>query len=172
MVPTRHGATRSLLEQFEALVASAREGYERQANRRPPRLLQVRHFARWEPAEGLLTGSSELVVEPSPSGPAELVLNPWTPAIEPGATAPRVEAREDGRTAIRVEGTAPTTVVVRWQLRARPGSRGCGFTLGLPATETARLVLELPDGWFPDGPPGVRQGPRAYRRAEAQDLAV
>ena len=73
-------------EQFEALVASAREGYERQADLRPPRLLRVRHFARWEPAAGLLSGSSELVVEPSPSGPGALVLNPWTPAIEPGAT--------------------------------------------------------------------------------------
>ncbi len=147
------------LEQFDALVASAREGHERQANLRPPRLLRVRHLARWEPAEGLLIGSSELVVDPSPGGPGELVLNPWTPAIEPGTLAPLAEALEDGRTAIRVEGNAPATVVVRWQLRARPGSRGCGFTLGLPTIDTARLVLELPDGWFPDGPPGIRQGP-------------
>ncbi len=146
-------------DQFEALVASARQGYERQSNLRPPRLLQIHHFARWEPATGMLNGRSELVVEPSPAGPGELVLNPWTPAIEPGPAAPSVEAQEDGRTAIPVEGTAPSTVVVRWQLRARPGSRGCGFTLGLPATETARLVLELPDGWSPDGPPGIRQGP-------------
>jgi hypothetical protein len=146
-------------ERFETLVDSARDGLERQAKLAPPRLLQARHHARWEPTAGLLIGRSELAVDPSPGGAGALVLHPWTPAIEPGSTTAVVEALADGRTAVRVAGSAPTVVVVGWQLRARPGSRGCGFTLGLPTTETARLVLELPDGWVPEGPPGIRQGP-------------
>jgi hypothetical protein len=113
-----------------------------------------------------LIGNSELVVEPSPSGPGELLLDSWTPAIEPGGAAPRVEAREDGRTVLRVEGAAPSTVVVCWQLRARPGSRGCGFTLGLPEIDAACLRLELPDGWVPEGPPGICQGPEPTADAE------
>ncbi len=145
-------------EGFEALVRSAREGFDRQEGLASPRLLRARHFARWDPVAGLLTGRSELVVERFPAGPGALVLSPWTPAIEFDPASPQVEAFEDGKTAVRVNA-ATTTALIRWQLRARPSSRGRGFTLGLPATAMASLVLDLPDGWIPDGPQGIRQGP-------------
>ena len=147
---------------FEALVVSARSGAERQAGLAAPRLLRARHFARWDPGSGLLIGRSELVVEPSGSGPSELVLDPWSPAIDVSAgpdRGPRIGAREDGRTLVRVNSTETATLALGWQLRARPSSSDRGFSLGLPATETASLELDLPDGWIPDGPSGIRRGP-------------
>ena len=145
-------------DRFETLVRTAREGAARRARSAPPRLLRARHFARWE--SGVLVGRSELVVEPSAAGPSALVLEPWTPAIEPpadGSTPLRVQ--DSGRTTLLVEASEDTTLELPWQLRARPRSKGRGFTLGLPATDTASLRLDLPEGWVPEGPEGIRQGP-------------
>ncbi len=108
----------------------------------------------------MLVGRSELVVEPSAAGPSALVLEPWTPAIEPpadGSTPLRVQ--DSGRTTLLVEASEVTTLELRWQLRARPRSKGRGFSLGMPATDMASLRLELPEGWVPEGPEGIRQGP-------------
>ncbi|WP_406695457.1 hypothetical protein V5E97_30995 [Singulisphaera sp. Ch08] len=146
-------------EQFDSLLASARAGYQRQAGQAPARLLQARHFARWN--AGLLTGRSELVIEaPAGPGPHELILSPWTPAIEP-SDEPSTELRmhSDGRTAVRVAPGTVSTVTLKWQLRARTGSQGRRFTLGLPETETSRLILDLPEDWIPEGASGIRQGP-------------
>lgn len=152
------------VEQFEAMVASARSGPGRQSAPAAPRLLVARHFARWDPDSGLLLGRSELVVEPSAFGPSELLLSSWTPAIDadrtpPDDESPRVRSREDGRTLVRVDAAETSTITLPWQLRARPGSNGRGFTLGLPASEVAGLELDLPEDFIPEGPPGIRQGP-------------
>ncbi|HMB06303.1 MAG TPA: hypothetical protein VKP69_21540, partial [Isosphaeraceae bacterium] len=142
--------------EFEALVEGARAAAERPAPPAVSRLLRARHSARWE--DGVLSGRSELVVDAP--GPSELELAPWTPAIVIPAGAPSpLRARESGRTAVRVEPSGPSTIALDWQLRARPSSKGRGFTLGLPQTEGSRLTLDLPDGWVPEGPAGVRQGP-------------
>lgn len=148
-----------LAEQFDALLASARAGYQREAGRAPARLLQARHFARWN--AGLLTGRSELVIEaPAGPGPYELILNPWTPAIEPSEGPSTVlRMHNDGRTAVRVEAGTVSTVTLKWQLRARTGSQGRRFTLALPETETSKLTLDLPEDWVPEGASGIRQGP-------------
>ena len=50
-------------EEFDALVDQARSGVERMNRLTAPRLLQAQHFARWD--AGLLSGRSELVIEPS-----------------------------------------------------------------------------------------------------------
>ncbi|WP_074315495.1 hypothetical protein [Singulisphaera sp. GP187] len=146
-------------EQFDALLASARAGYQRLAGGAPARLLQARHSARWN--AGLLVGSSVLVIDaPSGKGPYELILSPWTAAIEPAeAATTRLRMHDDGRTAVRVEAGTVSTVTLKWQLRARTGSQGRRFTLGLPDTETSRLTLDLPEDWIPEGATGIRQGP-------------
>jgi hypothetical protein len=144
-------------DEFEALVDKARAGADRQA-RPASRLLRARHSARWE--DGILQGRSELVVEAS--GPAELELTPWTPALEVQALgASPFRAQESGRTAVLVERPGPSTITLVWQLGARPGAKGRGFSLGLPQTETSQLTLDLPEGWVPEGPAGLRQGPHA-----------
>jgi hypothetical protein len=148
-------------DEFEGLMKAACAGYERQRVIAPPRLLRARHSARWDEARGLLVGRTELVVEPSssPSGPGELLLSPWTPAIATDAAGPVVLAHQDGPAAVRVGAGSPARVALRWQLRARPTSRGRGFTLGLPTVATAALEVDLPVGTVPEGPPGIRRGP-------------
>jgi hypothetical protein len=148
-------------EQLEALLAAAREGFARQSALARPRLLRASHFARWDRAAGLLTGSSELVVESTDAAPRELVLSPWTPAVVADPAAAAVVAREDGQLAVSVEAGGQTPLLIRWQLRARPSARGRGFSLALPASDVSALVLDLPAGTIPDGPPGIREGPIA-----------
>ena len=158
------------VDQFEALVASARKGAEQRSALAPPRLLKARHFMRWDTGDELLTGRSELVVEPSSGGPSELELSPWSPAIDvsPEATGPAlVQAREDGRTSVWIEAGPTTTIVLPWQLRARPGSKGRGYSLDLPATSIASLVFDLPDRWIPQGPSGIQHAPEAGTNTEA-----
>jgi hypothetical protein len=145
-------------ESFEALIKAAREASARANRRVAPRLLRAEHHARWE--SGLLVGHTELVIEPAESGPADLVLAPWTPAIAgPGAPMDLVRARDDGRTVIRIDSKKTTTIGLDWQLQARSGPGGRGFTLGVPEIDAGTLVLDLPVGLIPDGPPGLRQGP-------------
>ncbi|MDR3636567.1 MAG: hypothetical protein P4L84_22385 [Isosphaeraceae bacterium] len=147
------------LKEFDALVAAAKAGAERSTEPAVPRLLRARHFARWE--SGVLVGRSELDVDPA-GRPGELALVPWTPALD-GTLAPAagVDFRVDdsGRTALGIGDPDLTTVTLRWQLRARAGSQGRGFTLGLPGAAISALELDLPEGWTPDGPAGVRRGP-------------
>lgn len=146
--------------EFDALFEAARAGAQRQAEQAPARLLAARHFARWN--AGILTGRSELVIEaPRGRDSVELTLAPWTPAIEPadGGAGGLLRMYGDGRLAVRVGAGTVTTITLRWQLRARAGSQGRGFTLGLPETETFRLTLDLPKDWVPEGPGGIRQGP-------------
>lgn len=145
-------------DEFEALMTSARAGHERRAGPPPARLLRAHHQARWD--EGRLVGRSELVAESPVPGGSEMVLAPWTPAIDPpegSSTALRMH--DDGRTALRLDSTEPTTTALSWQLRARPNSRGKAFHLGLPASETSTLRLDLPEGWVPEGLEGVVLGP-------------
>ncbi len=91
---------------------------QRHEGRAPARLLQARHFARWN--AGLLTGRSELVVDaPAGPGPHELILGPWTPAIAASADLSAIlRMHSDGRTAIRVAAGRVTTVTLNWQVRA------------------------------------------------------
>jgi hypothetical protein len=145
-------------DRFEALVRDAREGYHRLQGRTAPRLLRARHAARWE--DGVLVGRSELAVAPAGAGPSDLALEPWSPAIDPADAGPaRLRVDDAGRAAIRLDPAAPATITLRWHLRARPLSKGRGFSLDLPAADVASLTLDLPDGLVPEGPEGVRQGP-------------
>ena len=150
--------------EFETLVEQARAGVERRSGLGAPRLLQARHSARFQ--DGFLFGRSELTVDPTGAGPSnpkrdrELELNPWTPAIDPAGEAPSpLRASDSGQTAIRVEPSGPATIALSWRLRARTSANGRGFTLGLPRTDCARLTLDLPAGWVPEGPSGIRRGP-------------
>jgi len=145
-------------EELEALIQAATEGIRRRSREKPPRLLRAKHFARWE--AGSLVGRSELLVSNEGAHPAELTLSPWTLAIVPTVEkSNRLRMSDLGQTAVLVD-PADTTITLSWQLQARPNSSGKGFSLGLPATETASFELELPVGWVPEGVEGIRQGPR------------
>lgn len=156
------------LKEFDALVSAAKTAAEHAQRTDMPRMLRARHVVRWE--AGVLVGRSELDVEPA-SRPSELALVPWTPALtEPPAPASNAELRvdESGRTALGIDAKGATTVTLRWELRARSGSRGRGFTLGLPGAAISSLELDLPEGWTPDGPAGVRRGPERPTAAGRQ----
>jgi len=149
-------------EAFDRLLRDARSGAAARHGPDAPRLLRAGHSARWE--GGVLTGRTELVIEPPPTGPGVLVLDPWTPAATPGDGRPAV-VRSDGagRTVVRVgprgKDGGTVTAVVEWTLRARPGSGGRKFVIGLPGDESSALALDLPQGVEPEGPPGLRRGP-------------
>ena len=147
---------------FEDLLRAVKAASLNGAQAEGPRLLKAKHEARWE--DGELVGRSELVIDPPKSVAGALVLEPWTPAVdaaEPG-TVP-VQSDDAGRSSIRVEPVArdggAVKAAVAWRLRARPGSRGRKFALGLPGREACELSLDLPVGLEPEGPPGLRQGP-------------
>ena len=146
------------VEQFERLVKEAQEAVERSQGRTVPRLLRGRHVARWD--AGVLIGRSELLVEPSSTRAAELAIDPWTPAVD-RANSDRSPLRShaQGQTALWIESGATKTIRLEWQLRARPGSDGRGFTLGLPGVAASMLELDLPAGWIPEGPDGISDGP-------------
>ena len=117
------------------------------------------HAARWE--DGVLVGRSELLVEAAHSGPSSVLLEPWTPAIVPGATG--IRATDSGRTFLRVAAAtvhdSRVTASVSWQLRARPGTQGRKFALGLPGAGACELTLDLPRNLVPEGILGPRRGP-------------
>jgi len=143
------------IAEFEALARDARAGAARAARGDRPRLIRAHHEARW--AGGVLVGRSELTVEGAEAGPAPLALVPWTPAIPGPAGAARAGA--DGRTTLLVGSGKAEAVTLGWELRARPGSDGHTFALGLPKLDAATLILDVPADRVPEGPTGVRQGP-------------
>jgi len=141
--------------EFESLARDAAAA----AGATPPRVLRASHSARWE--DGVLVGRSELVIDPPRPGPGVLVLEPWTPAIDASAagSAP-VRSDDSGRTVLRVEPAGDAvTAVAHWRLRARAGSGGRKFALGLPGAGACELKLDLPVGLQPEGPGGLRRGP-------------
>jgi len=149
-------------ERFESLLDSAIRGTSPTRMASPPRLIRARHHARWN--AGVLTGESRLAAVNPDSGPTALVLDPWTPMIlaRPG-NLQSVGALESGKTVLLIEPSASAgaspAVTLDWELRARPDSEGRSFALGLPGDETTELTLELPAGWLPLGPEGLREGP-------------
>jgi len=152
-------------EEFDQLVQAATEQQSRRTRPLGARILRARHHAQWN--SGGLTGHSELTVEAPPGEqgkPAELSLHPWSPAIDSsklGSTELRMS--DAGQASVLVPAGAVSTVRLSWQLRARPGSLGRGFSLNLPETEVSELTLDLPQGWIPEGPGGLRAGPSASK---------
>jgi len=151
------------LGEFDALVAGA-ERRARERGRGGPRLVRARHQARFSP--GLLVGRSELTVAADAAD--VLPIEPWSPAILQGPESGAVAASSpSGETLLRLEPDAEAsargqmTVVLEWELRARPDSRGRIFALALPGDETTTLELDLPPGWEPSGAAGRREGPSA-----------
>lgn len=157
---------------FDRLVKAAREGVARRAENAPPKLLRASHSAIWE--DGVLVGRSELVIDPPKSGAGVLVLEPWTPASEPGSGGTEgVRSDVAGRSLLRVRQASkdggPVTAVVAWRLRARPGTGGRKFALGLPGLAACGLKLDVPEGLEPEGPTGLRQGPKPTGKAGRAD---
>ncbi|MGD0039186.1 MAG: hypothetical protein ABSE84_02010, partial [Isosphaeraceae bacterium] len=149
-------------DRFESLLDSAIRGTSPAKNTIPSRLIRARHHARWN--AGVLSGESRLAAVIPNSGPAALVLDPWTPMIlAPPRNLQSVGALESGKTVLLIESSASAggnpAVTLDWELRARPDSEGRSFALGLPGDETTELTLELPAGWLPLGPEGLREGP-------------
>src|SRR5207248_3172446 len=62
---------------------------------------------------------------------------------------------------LRTTTTESTTLTLDWELAARVGSNGLAFVLGLPKLDPTALSLDLPADLIPEGPSGVRQGPRS-----------
>ena len=146
---------------FDRLVRSALAGAARRAGPSSPRILKATHSARWQ--DGLLVGRSRFVIESPEEGTRAVALSPWTPAVD-GLAQGTVEVRSDdaGQTLLRVTRGPrgdPVTATVEWQLRSRPGSSGRKFALGLPEVDASSLSLDLPAGWEPEGPSGLRTGP-------------
>jgi hypothetical protein len=145
---------------FEAKVAAAFQGQSSTLLDRSPRLIRARHQARV--SSGVLTGTSDLVIEPARAGPGEYVLEPWTPAIVPSSgTAGVVRARFDGKPTLWIDQGSTKTIHLEWELQARAYSRGRGFVLRLPGGETSSLSLDIPQGWEPASRRGIRRGPLA-----------
>ena len=94
-------------------------------------------------------------------------MEPWTPAIDPTARGSTpVAASSAGETLLRIEPAAKSgetaTAVIAWHTRrARDGSHGRKFALALPGTGPTELKLDLPEGFEPEGLPGLRRGPAA-----------
>ncbi len=111
----------------------------------------------------MLTGRTELVLGPQAAGTSEFALAPWTPTILPTAQqVPILGARDSGTAVLRVEASPhEQTIVLDWELHARPHSHGRGFTLGLPSDETTVLELDLPKGWIASSQRGIRRSPLA-----------
>ena len=145
-------------DRFEQLVRDAGRADADDAPR--PRLLKADHSARWE--GGTLAGRSEFVVG-AEARAGELSLGPWTPAVRRATEGDaRLVTDDAGRTRLRVAAGAAdrnATVVVDWELNARPGADGRRFTLGLPEAGGGILTLDLPARFGPEGLGGVRQGP-------------
>jgi hypothetical protein len=153
------------LAEFEDLVRVTRQGALRRGRGEGPRLVQARHRASW--SSGVLIGQSEVVVEGPAAGSSRLVLEPWSPALNPaGIDAEKVGVDEGGRLGVRVAPGDRATVSLRWELHARAGSEGRGFALGLPGSAVSSLVLDLPRGWTPEGPTGIRRGPEPGPEAD------
>jgi hypothetical protein len=143
--------------EFEALVRRAQARAAASPGVGSARILRARHFLEWE--AGLLRGRSELTVERPPKQRELLSLEPWTPAVVTSSTPPTVASLEDGRTCVLVDPGSSETVTVAWEQRAREGSNGLSFDLGLPRLDASTMLLDLPAGAAPTGPPGIRQGP-------------
>jgi hypothetical protein len=149
-------------DHFEMLFDSATRAASRGSTPVKPRLVRAHHRARWN--AGVLSGVSELVAEVPASAARILSLDPWTPVVlSHPSDRVTVGASASGTTVIWLDPTATAAggkgVSLEWQLRARPDSEGRSFALGLPGDETSILTLELPAGWMPLGPEGLRQGP-------------
>ncbi|HZW32480.1 MAG TPA: hypothetical protein VFF52_17330, partial [Isosphaeraceae bacterium] len=146
-------------DEFDALVAAMGREQARRRSDLPPRLISARHRARWD--SGMLTGRTELVFAARAAGPSEYLLESWTPTILATSQPTRVlGARDSGQATLWLDPSPrEQTLVLEWELRARPGSRGRGFRLGLPGKETTVLELELPKGWVASSERGVRCGP-------------
>jgi hypothetical protein len=149
--------------EFERLVLEATRQVARPTT--PTRLLRARHAARWE--AGVLTGRTEFAVEAAVGRSPLLVLEPWTPAIDPASPdAAFVRGLPEGKTALFIPPGADRTVTLAWQLRARPGTEGRVFALGLAGAATGALTLELPTELIPVARAVIRLGPeRASGRA-------
>ncbi|MGP0062350.1 MAG: hypothetical protein ACLQGP_01945 [Isosphaeraceae bacterium] len=101
------------------------------------------------------------MLAPLAAGPSEFALDPLTPAIR---SAPKpvhiLGARDSGIAVLQVDASPrEQTVILDWELLARPHSHGRGFTLGLPSDETSVLELDLPQGWTASSQRGIRRRP-------------
>jgi hypothetical protein len=144
-------------DEFEALVRKAQERAAAGKTSGEARLLRARHFIRWD--GGVLHGRTELTVERAEKQRTLLFVEPWTPAVTPSPGAAVVASLENGRTCLWLDPQGPSAVSIRWEQRAREGSNGRSFDIGLPRLDTSTLLVDLPAGIVPSGPPGIRQGP-------------
>ncbi len=161
--PAGTAVRRLSAERFESLLDAATRAVPPEGFAPAPRLIRARHRARWN--AGVLHGESRLAVSVPGERRASLVLEPWTPMAHPIADRQAlVGTNLAGQTVLRVEPPAASPgvqrdVVLSWDLRARPGSDGRSFALGLPGEDTTELTLEVPVGLVPMGPAGFREGP-------------
>ncbi|MGE3817929.1 MAG: hypothetical protein AB7I30_00695, partial [Isosphaeraceae bacterium] len=152
---------------FDRLLDEVKASQDLQTPPRGARLIRATHAARW--VGSTLEGQTELLIAPGSEAATEIPLDPWTPAviINPGSVSP-FRSSASGRSSVRVEGGPvggePTTLTIPWRRRARPGSLGQRFSLGLGSAEANTLRLELPDGFEPEGPGGIRKGPEPGAR--------
>jgi hypothetical protein len=143
--------------ELESLVRLANERASPSSSSDDVHIIRIRSYVRWD--AGCLYGRTDLTVQRPTVRPSPLRLDPWTPAGVPFDDGVSAHSTDDGRIFLWLEPKGPAVVSLAWEARAREGSNGLSFDLGLPKVGTATLVLDLPDGFIPSGPPGIRQGP-------------
>ncbi|RUL85847.1 hypothetical protein, partial [Tautonia sociabilis] len=161
--PGRAGLVEVEPDRFEELVRAARARPVDGPGLIEP--LRIEHQARLD--GGLLVGSTTLRFPNGGGGPSWAALWPWSPAIDSvsSASGASVLHRDgDGRAFLRIGPGAggdgePREVRLSWALRPRVEAEGRIFDLELIEGPATALVLDLPEGVSPSGPPGYREGP-------------
>jgi hypothetical protein len=146
-------------EEFESRAQAALQTTARIGAGQPLALTRARHHARWN--AGLLSGRSELVFRANPQGATDFILQPWSPAIlSTEQSAKFLRSGDSGPSFLRIgHSTRDQVLILDWELKARPHSRGRRFSLALPGNDTSVLELEIPKRWVPSSQANVRRGP-------------
>ncbi|WP_145268913.1 hypothetical protein [Tautonia plasticadhaerens] len=164
--PGLAGLTRVEPDRFDRLVEGAGQAGHVREGAGLLRPMRVEHRARLD--GGRLVGETTLRFPAVGLRARWAALEPWSPALEsvrPESIA-LVHRDEDGRAFLRIapdaeEAPADTTrtASISWTLRPRVEAEGRIFDLELIEGPSTALVLDLPEGITPSGPPGYREGP-------------
>ncbi|WP_152051714.1 hypothetical protein [Tautonia marina] len=161
--PGRTGLVSMPADQFETLVEEARRVSALIEATRPIEPKRIEHRIRLEGGE--LVGQTLLQFPDPGSSVRWATLWPWSPAVEEvsPSSCTLIHRDGDGRAFLRIgpeEGPGSTrAVTISWRLRPRVEAEGRIFDLELIEGSATALILDLPEGITPSGPPGYREGP-------------
>ncbi|WP_169976078.1 hypothetical protein [Tautonia rosea] len=161
--PGRVGLISMPMDRFETLVEEARRASESIEATRPLEPKRIEHRIRLEGGE--LVGETLLQFPDPGTSVRWAALWPWSPAVEEvsPSSCTLIHRDGDGRAFLRIgaeEEPGPIrSVTISWRLRPRVEAEGRIFDLELIEGSATALILDLPEGITPSGPPGYREGP-------------